>query len=192
MASDVEIANNALSMLGDDPITSLADDTERARLVNRIYPQTRDAVLRSHPWNCAITRATLGRLSTAPAFGWLYQYALPTDPYCLRVLALNDDEACADSGDEFKVEGKALLTNTTTANIRYIQRITDPAQYDALLYEALSAKLAAKMAYPITKSQATAQAMLATYNGMLREARTIDGQEGSPDKQDVRILTDCR
>jgi hypothetical protein len=192
MASDVEIANNALSMLGDDPITSLTDDTPRARLVNRIYPQTRDAVLRSHPWNCATSRATLGQLSTSPVYGWAYQYQLPSDPYCLRVLALNDREDWACPGDEFKVEGRALLTDAASANIRYIFRITDPAQYDAMLYEALSAKLASKMAYAITKSQSTVKAMLEIYDGILRETRTIDGQEGSPDKQDNNILTQDR
>lgn len=34
MATDVSICSNALRRLGDAPITSLTDDTERARLCN--------------------------------------------------------------------------------------------------------------------------------------------------------------
>jgi len=58
MATEVSICSNALRRLGDDPITSLTDDTERARLCNAFYQDSRDLVLRSHPWNFAITRAS--------------------------------------------------------------------------------------------------------------------------------------
>ena len=62
MATEVSICANALRRLGDDPITSLTDDTERARLCNAFYEDARDACLRSHPWNFAITRASLNIL----------------------------------------------------------------------------------------------------------------------------------
>ena len=88
MATEVSICSNALRKLGDDPITSLTEDTERARLCNAFYESSRDSLLRSHPWNFAITRATLAKLSSTPAYGFAYQYALPTDPYCLRVLEM--------------------------------------------------------------------------------------------------------
>ena len=88
MATEVSICANALRRLGDDPITSLTDDTERARLCNAFYAPARDLVLRAHPWNFAITRATLAQLSDTPAFEYSYQYALPTSPLCLRVLQM--------------------------------------------------------------------------------------------------------
>ena len=37
MATEVSICSNALRRLGDSPITSLSDDTERARLCNSFY-----------------------------------------------------------------------------------------------------------------------------------------------------------
>jgi len=89
MATDVSICSNALRRLGDAPITSLTDDTERARLCNAFFPDARDTVLRAHPWNFAITRASLPQLSDTPAYGFNYMYALPTDPYCLRVLEMS-------------------------------------------------------------------------------------------------------
>ena len=69
MATEVSICSNALRRLGDDPITSLTDDTERARLCNSFYTDARDAVLRCHPWNFAITRTSLAQLSDTPAYG---------------------------------------------------------------------------------------------------------------------------
>jgi len=88
MATDVSICSNALRRLGDDPITSLSDDTERARLCNAFFGEARDTILRSHTWNFAITRAKLSKLSATPAYGFDYMYALPTSPYCLRVLEM--------------------------------------------------------------------------------------------------------
>lgn len=108
------------------------------------------------------------------------------------MLALNDDEELGYPGDEFKIEERMLLSNESTASIRYIKRITDPAKFDALFARALSYQLAAVMAYPITGSTTVSASMLALVDGVLREARTIDGQEGSPDKQDVNILGDVR
>lgn len=192
MASDVEIVNNALCLLGENTVTSLADNTVRARLASQFYGPTRDAVLRAHPWNCAVDRASLGLLSEVPVFGWKYQFTLPTDPFCLRVLALNDYQPWGDSGCDFKVEGRALLANTMTANIRFIGRITDPNIYDSLLYEAFSARLAAKLAYPITKSAQTAQEMMKLYEELLQQARSINGQEGSPSFQRDGTLLEVR
>ncbi len=88
MATEVSICSNALRRLGDDPITSLTDDTERARLCNSFYPDARDAVLRLHTWNFAATRASLAKLATAPAYGYANQFSLPSD--CLRVLSMEE------------------------------------------------------------------------------------------------------
>src|SRR3989337_923448 len=104
MASNVERVNQALMYLGDKLINSLTESSTPARAANTLFGPTRNAVLRSHPWNCAIARQTLPVLAAAPDFGWDYQFTLPTDPYCLRVLAINDDEDWAAPGSAHKVE----------------------------------------------------------------------------------------
>lgn len=191
-ASDVDIVNNALIRLGDNSITSLADNTVRARLANVLFADTRDAVLRAHPWNCAVNRVELGLLSAAPSHGWSYQFQLPADPYCLRVLALNDDEEDGDVGDTFRIEGRKLLTNSATAKIRFIGRITDSSAFDSLLYQAFILRLAAEMAYPVTGSVNVAASMWQLYEAKVKEARTVDGQEGSPDTSNFSTLLDVR
>ena len=52
----VEIANRAITFLGGTTITALTDDTKEGRAVLRLYEQTRDQILRDHPWNFAIRR----------------------------------------------------------------------------------------------------------------------------------------
>ena len=175
MATEVSICSNALRKLGDDPITSLADDTERARLCNAFYPATRDSVLRSHPWNFSISRALLSKLTSTPAFDYSSEFVLPTSPYCLRVLKMENDEA------EFKIEGRKLLCNEDEARILYIGQIIDPAQYDAMFTEVLTARLTAELAYSVTGSNSLTKQMWDIHDEKLKEARSIDGLEGTVD-----------
>jgi len=191
MATEVSICSNALRKLGDSPITALTEDTERARLCNALYEPARDSLLRSHAWNFAITRAELAQISTTPAFEYSHQYALPTDPFCLRVLKMEFDDY------EFKIEnlagqGRVLLTNEGTANIIYIAKITDPKLFDSIFVDTLTAKLASEMAYPITNSAALQKEMERVYKLKLTEARSIDSTEGFTDDIISDTFTDFR
>jgi hypothetical protein len=191
MATEVSICSNALRRLGDDPITSLTDDTERARLCNAFYQDSRDLVLRSHPWNFSITRASLAQLSDTPAYGYNYMYALPTDPYCLRVLEMEYADYI------FKIEndatnGRVLVTDESTAKILYIARITNPTLFDSMFVETLTSKLAADLAYPITGSVQLQGQMEKMYRDKLSEARSVDGMEGFVDDLVSTTFTDFR
>ncbi len=84
MASTVEMCNSALNMLGASNIISLTEDSKNARLLNQRYVSARDAVFRSHNWNCLIKRVELAADTDVPAFEFTHQYTLPSD--CLRVI----------------------------------------------------------------------------------------------------------
>ena len=191
MATEVSICANALRRLGDSPIVSLTDDTERARLCNAFYSEARDDVLRSHPWNFSITRQQLSQLSATPLYQYSYQYALPTDPFCLRVLEMEYSDYV------FKIEhlagtGRVLLTDEGTAKIIYIARVTDTAQFDSLFIDTLTAKLSVDLAYPVTGSVQLQQNMQKLFESKLREARSVDGQEGFQDDLVSPTFTDFR
>ena len=177
MASTLEIGNNALIALGAETIMDLTEDSKAARLCNARFESARDAVLRAHPWNCAMARASLAQNSSAPAFGYDYSYELPPD--CLRVIeAYGTDE---EPIDDWQVEGRNLLCNETTVYIKYTKKITDPNLFDSLCREAISARLAAEIAYALTQSRTAEKNMWEVYEGIkLREARAIDAQEGTP------------
>lgn len=185
-SSDVQICNYALGLLGDDSITSLTDDSNRARLANRFFADRVEQILRLHPWNCAIERVALAQISTDPVFGWDSQFQLPTN--CLFVLSLNDDQERGEPGDPFRVEGRMLLCNSTAADIRYVKSETDPNQYDSLLKRAIGTGLAADMAYGITGSQNVAVLMEQKHQQVIQEARSTDSQEGTPENTDITTL----
>lgn len=187
--TEAALCSAALNLLGDDSIVNLTDDSDRARLCNRLYEIERDATLRAHRWNSAITRVALAELAAAPIHGWAKAFQLPSDPFCLRAISINEGQApnatatdqIDDPGDPFSVEGRRLLTNAGTANLRYIARITDPAVFDALLYDTIIARMAWRMAFHITGLRTFADDMKKQYDQILTEARAMDAQEGTPD-----------
>lgn len=197
MASVVDLCNRALDLLGAANITALTENSKEARLCNGNFDDVRDAVLRSHPWNIAITRKALPRDSAAPAFGFTYQYTLPTEPYCLRVLSfwnsnVDNEVAAYDSNVMFKIEGRKILSNEGTCNIIYIGRVTDTENFDSLLNKAISARLAAEIAYNITGSNSVAQNMLTIYEARLKEAKGVDSMEGYPEQPQADDFTNIR
>ena len=170
MASVVDICNGALNQLGASTILSLTEDSKNARLCNSRYTQARDALFRTHPWNCLQTRLELAASSDSPAWGFTYAYTLPTN--CLRLLRVLDYDS------NYKVEGRKILSNASTMKILFISRITDPNEYDELLRETLSAALGADIAYAVTSNNTTSQNMILSYQEKLRDARFVDSTEG--------------
>lgn len=184
MASVVGIVNNALIKIGENTITALSENTKAARIANQIYEQTRDALLRSHPWNFAMSRGECAQLSTTPAFGFAYEFALPSD--CLRVLRMEEHDY------DFKVEGRKILTDESTCKILYIKQVVDPNQFDAMFVEVLSARMALELSYSLAENNQLTDMMAALYKQKIREARSMDGQESSPDELLATTWTDSR
>jgi|TARA_R110000744_G_scaffold97114_4_gene187694 hypothetical protein len=190
MGSQVDLANESLLLLGANTITSFADDDSNAVLVNRFYGSERDALLRSHRWNFAISTANLASLADTPIIDWQFKFTLPTDPYCLRILDVRT--VTGDIYLDFAIQGRELYTEESTVDITYVQRVEDPTQFDALFYQALVFRLAWKMAYPVTRSSATMSLMGQMYDAVVRDARTVDSQEGTPEIIATDTLTDVR
>ncbi len=180
-ATDVDICNSALMLLGSGPITSLdpaADASDRANLCRQFYNETRDATLQAYPWNFAIRRAVLSQTVDTPAFDWLYSHRLPNSPYCLRVLNLHDREIA------LSIEGRDLVSNSTTIKIRYIAQITDVSEYNYLYRQAFSTLLSAKLSYGVTGSTAKTKDLMGLYAIHLADAEDIDTQEGTAEKEE--------
>ncbi|MEE9351523.1 MAG: hypothetical protein V3U78_04630 [Thiotrichaceae bacterium] len=172
MASEVDICNIALSELGEEPIIALSEDSKAARLCNLFFADTRDMVLREHPWNFAIKRASLARLLDNPIYEFDAQFQLPSD--YIRIVKIEDDHL------DFRVEGSKLLINTNSVKIEYTSRITDTAAFDPLFVEALALRLAEKMSYNLADNNALSQFFEQKYRQKMSLAKTIDGQEGIP------------
>ena len=174
--SAVQICSNALLLLGDKPINSFDEDSDRALIASNLWDNARQAVLRSHPWNCATKRVALALDTVVPAYDWAYQFTLPGD--CLRVLFVGQSGAA----DDYKLEGRIILSDENPLYLEYIYNNEDVASWDALLVEAMQRYMTFAMAYPITKSNTTRESAFEEYKLLIKQARAVDGQE-NPNEQ---------
>lgn len=81
MASEVDIANLALSHLGDTAtVASLypPEGSTQAELAARFYPIARDSLLELHTWSFAMRREELALLTNVSE-QWRYTYAMPNN-----------------------------------------------------------------------------------------------------------------
>ncbi len=180
--SPVEIASNALYLLGAKPITDFDEGTDRANLMNALYPVTRDATQRAHPWRFARELFEVVKEPTAPKWKWSTSYTLSPNPYVLRVIEVNGDR----DGHRWAVYGRKIYANLGSP-IQYeaIIRVTDTLIFDSLYEEALTYRLAAAAAMPVAESRTLLEAMMNAYADKIAEARTISSQEGYPDDADM-------
>lgn len=197
-ASDTEIANEVLTLLGHAAITTLTEDTDRARAINRLYTPTLDQALRSHDWNFARMRANLARLAAVPEFGYKYMYQLPQDPLCLRVLTTNLQKNEAWEIETYQTpepvaQYRVILTDASSLEIRYIARVTSPTLWDSLFADAFVHELARRVAYAITRNATLVETLRQASELKWRQARSVDGLESRPLRQLLSTeLTDVR
>jgi hypothetical protein len=80
----------------------------------------------------------------------------------------------------WKVEARQILTDMgPPIYVKSISRITNCDQMDPLFRDTLAARLAMEWAEKLTRTTAIQEAMTVLYERKLREARGIDGQEGT-------------
>jgi len=175
--SQVQLYNEALLSIGGNVITSTTETSPNAVLCNRFFESCRDYVTVNSRWNSAQAEATVTATSDSPLITvWTKKAALPTDPYCLRVLD------CYVTGvhEDFEIVGREIYSNTMPMKIRYLKRITDLSSISPAFFQAMVRYLAYKLAYPLTKQHTVQAEMLKMYDFAIRDARLLDAQEGVP------------
>jgi hypothetical protein len=174
MAADVDIANEALVLIGDQPILTIDDTSDRGKACKKLYPGMRDALLRAHPWRFSLKRVVLSKLVDVPAFGFAAQYQLPVD--FLRQWDLIFD---ADNMP-WTIEGGKVLTDSSTCKLLYASRVEDVGIFDTMFTRVLSRQLAAELAISIKGNQQLSQYLTQLAMSILGEAIATDSMEQTP------------
>lgn len=178
MQTRTQIANNALSYLSAGSIVNLNDDDAKARAINGIFDQAAKEVIRTHRWSCCIGRAKLSKLADDPLqngnFGYSGAYQLPSD--CLRILDING-EPWSEKAEFFDLNGRQLLSDLGEIYLRYVKWEDDVSQWDTLLADVVSVKIAMKVARQITTDGVSAEDLERIYRRRLEDARTVDAME---------------
>ncbi len=180
-ASEVEICNQALYLIGAERISSLTADSKEARICNDMYSVIRDQLLAAHPWNFAIRRAQYSAIDELPdgVFDWDYAFELPAN--CLRVVGIDDPE------EPWAREADYLYTNYSPVSVKFIEKITSVDKFSPMFTKALAYAIAVEIGPHITQSPTLFERLEKKAEHTIRECRSFDAQEGSvtvPDASD--------
>lgn len=114
-----------------------------------------------------------------PTFRWSFAYALPTD--LMRLWTVHEDDGIDYEDNRWEIEGQRILTNYNTCKILFVQKVTDPVEFDVLFAEVLILRLAMKLINPLAGTASE------QFKAELREelriaegrARTVTAQEAN-------------
>jgi hypothetical protein len=175
MSTKVEIINKALTLIGASPIVNITDDTQNARIMNRVYDSSRKSVLSECLWNFASKRSLLAlSADTLPWYdtGVGILYARPSD--VIRIFATNDKNAI------WKEEGDYIVSDTNGLGILYVYDLDVPSKYTSSFIDAFVDRLASDAAYPIVNSRNLGEAFRKLYETIsLPKAKSENSQTGS-------------
>lgn len=188
MVSETDIANVALIMVGEAKINSLQDNNKAARLAKSLFTICRDEAFGMPvDWKFATTRTELSQLSTTPAFGYDFQYGLPSNLHrIIAQVAEDDDRLQFEYRREVIGETDVLLTNETTAFIKYIILRTDTSVYPPWFVRLVYLNMAVKLAQPLKQDKNKVEQFV-----LLLELATIDAEQ-SNGMEDVNVNQDQR
>ena len=171
MPTNIDIASNALLLIGDNPISSFDDPGAGAEVAANIYPQTYQAVLSEHPWTFSMKEQQLSKLSQGPDALTNYKNAfiVPTD--LIRLWAIFPIS-------QYLIVGQSLYSNSEELLARYVFK-----QEETLLpphfVKALEYRLASEFAVSVTESVSMSESFGKKYTLALARAKNIDSQ-GQP------------
>ena len=172
------LVNKALTLCGASPITNITDDTNNARIVNRVYEISRVSILTECKWTFAATRASL--TLSAATMPWYYDdeaYVYVKPSGALRIFNVSDEDA------EWRVEGDYIVSDTASLGISYVYDHDDPTKYPPKFLEAFIDKLCADISFMILNSEKKAEAFVAKYEKIsLPKAMSENSQTGTQQK----------
>ena len=205
MPSVAAICNLALSHLGTRAtIASLDEASVEARVCKTHYVPARDTLLRDFDWNFARHVVTMAARSETPPDGWSYVYSVPNK--CARFRGIWAGPRPTGKPTRWQLGGivdtgnndaLAIFANESPATGVYTRIIENSELFSAGFVTALSWRLAAQIAYPITTKDSIADnvrkaSMMAVAQAMADEANEgiTETDQAVPDFLSARGYTD--
>lgn len=195
MATDTDLVNKALGLIGQDRITSL-DNTINSKVIqtaNFFLDPTKRAVLRAFDWNCARTRVALAETAENESAGeWAHSYAYPSDCLAARRFVGDKNRRFAFSVETNLVGNRVIYTNLSSAKLVYTRNQTDVNKWDALLFDACAHRLAVDFASVFPRDMKFVETMWKVYNMKIAEAAGMNEAEDGIEEQRSRSMVAVR
>ena len=171
MPSEVDLANLALSRLGEEPIIAVDDETVAGVRIGRLLPSVRDYVLRLDTWRCCLKRVQIPALAQAP-LGYSKSFPLPND--FLKLVALR-----LERYKDWSLVGNNINTDFEEGplEILYVFREDDTNKYSPELYDVMAWRLAFELSGFVSTSTVRKQETFELYQNALMNAVNLNALE---------------
>lgn len=185
--SQTSIINRGLQILGYKGVSSINDNDRGARAMLRAYDSRKVSLLRAHPWNFAIKRASLPASAVAPIHTKGNAYPLPPD--FLDLLPTDQSFGVSSAGNQsgppnitdWQIEGNQIVSDMSSPLlIRYISSSVLESLFDSCFAEALAADLAYSCCEELTQSNTKLQNCMTVYDLAIALARKRNAFENRP------------
>ena len=177
--SRTEIVNKALTLVGASPIVNIDDDTQNARVVNRVYEISLKSILSETAWTFALRRKLLSQVTDTLEWydpGETYVYQRPNE--CIRIFRANNPNTVWREQEDF------IISDTTGLGVEYVWYNNTPSKYRPSFVEAFVDKLCSDVAFMILNSKTVAETFLEKYEKVsLPKALAENAQIGTPHYQ---------
>lgn len=182
MASETDICNRALALLGQEKIININDPNNVAEMCNTLYPSSRDKCFEDRMWSFCLKRIMAAPLTVPPPFGYANQFQVPSDCIILRSV----DDGNSRGTLDWVREGDKILTDAAEIAIIYSATVLNPDLWTNAFIEALVFKLASDLAMPLTENAKIRNTYEQDYHRKIQEAGATDGGQG----RQVRLRSD--
>tara|TARA_R110000796_G_scaffold117736_1_gene230771 strand:- start:14348 stop:14935 length:588 start_codon:yes stop_codon:yes gene_type:complete len=173
MPSETSIANVAMRHLGENPISSIDENSDNARLCKKYFNDAKTTALEEYCWTWAKERAQLAADATAPAFGYDYRYLLPAD--CISPFWVGKNEVELKPTQPWVVNGDYILTDVE-APIQVVMTCqrSSYARMPQYVAEVIGAQLAVCIAQTRNGSDTSIDRMIAIYDRAVAMGKSKD------------------
>lgn len=202
MPTDLDLANEALGLIGQDRVTTLSAgsnitlNNKVVPTINLYLPQIKHYTLQLRDWRCARRRAVpaivgSGKALDNPSLGeWRFAYRLPADYLMMRRFVAERTWKRHKWQVEIDDQGKRILyTNFEKAKIVYTAYIDDVNMWDHVVYQLAVARLAMKLGISFSRDFKIAQGM---FQHVLNEYDEAAGAETAYEQETGSNFVDAR
>ena len=174
-ATDIEVAQKAMVLIGLEPLTSFTDSTDEALVANTIYEDVVEDCLAQHNWNFATGQKQMSRLTDVPVDRWDAAYALPTNPAVIQVLTVTID----DTPQTYDIYERNVYINASendTVVLNYVFRVETQYWPPAFTMWVIF-RLASILALSVTRKGDVASSYTQLAENQFRKAKARDSQQ---------------
>ncbi len=169
ITNSTELANAALTRLGEDGIAAITDPDDKSTLVRQQYEISRTKCLTRRTWRFALTKKRISKLSADPVNEYANKFQLPADLLSGPIAVYDSARQGATPMHDWELFGNEILTDRETIVLDYLTDVTDVVRWPPYFQELVILDLAAMLAAEITDSDALTQEFFARAWGTRQE-----------------------